>query len=618
MTGRISRSRIQALFRLLDVPTRLQITSARSGVARTVAPLHCGPLPAGLGRRIERLVEQRHRAGRWSLNGGDVFILPPWLVAARESSARIRASAVRVQVDGSQTPRVTVSGYATRRELNSIIISPRKPTMWRRSRITDTAAAIRRDLERILGAPPVGSAWLAAMASAPVAAEQAAIAVWDEFLAAADVPRGLRVPDFELSLANLLMLLDGPSGGRDREWFANQWPAATAAILRAGKAKEKFRCIDGSRSAAVGVATAAFCCDERSDCEGALALAREIPKYRADLCLARVLAGHGPRVEVHIRAILAAANQKEGGAVLRRMARCSAYAREQMEFAAAAAVQPVFLSGECRMAMGQLLIRMFAGSGFDPGGLVPESVAAVFIAVSTDCLAAFVTKRPHLAADKLETGVMAFAEFLAMKQWRLSPEQFTGFIAGAERHTVFREYDLWPAPAAWRQDDTPFEGAIITPLLSQDAIRAEAEAMKNYLGSGNGFKLKAQLGQLALFSIQIGNARATLAIKPLERQGVIASYDSAQLKGPKNTTPQIPCRIAAQMLIKRLNSRLPLLIPATFSWRREHLLLGNQRRFNASTDVANDRWRRYVKSLPKRFQLMSPIEIARALEDGTQ
>ena len=58
-----------------------------------------------------------------------------------------------------------------------------------------------------------------------------------------------------------------------------------------------------------------------------------------------------------------------------------------------------------------------------------------------------------------------------------------------------------------------------------------------------GSKLKAQLGQLALFSIHIGNARATLAIKPLERHGVIASYDSTQLKGPKNATPQIACRI---------------------------------------------------------------------------
>ena len=72
------------------------------------------------------------------------------------------------------------------------------------------------------------------------------------------------------------------------------------------------------------------------------------------------------------------------------------------------------------------------------------------------------------------------------------------------------------------------------------------------------FEQEALLGRLALFSIQTGNARATLSIRPLERRGEITSYDIAQLKGPKNSSPPPACETAARSLVERLNSRLPL------------------------------------------------------------
>ena len=78
-------------------------------------------------------------------------------------------------------------------------------------------------------------------------------------------PAGLRVPGFEASLADLLLVFqarDGGRDGRDREWFANNWPAAASAILKAGRAKQAFRRVDGNRAAAVGAA--AFCCQERA------------------------------------------------------------------------------------------------------------------------------------------------------------------------------------------------------------------------------------------------------------------------------------------------------------------------------------------------------------------
>ena len=161
--------------------------------------------------------------------------------------------------------------------------------------------------------------------------------------------------------------------------------------------------------------------------------------------------------------------------MLRRMARCSDHAREQMELAAATAVQPVFLSGACRMAVGQMLARTFAGSGFDPARLNPERIAAVFVAVSAECLAAFVTKRPDPAADKLEAGVTVFADSLAEAPWRLSPRQFARFIAGAARHTANLENlngrfgDRWPAPAAWRSADAPVRRRRHYPAAEQES-----------------------------------------------------------------------------------------------------------------------------------------------------
>lgn len=626
VTGRVVEPRVRALFRVLGIPLRLPaLPGSVARLAGAVAGSHRRPLPARLGRRLEHLVERRHRAGRRRLRGGDAFILPRWLVAAREPSADVGVGALRLHVDALRAPGVTVNVDATGQELTSVTLSPRNPARWRRDRIVDTAASIGRDLVRVLGRAPACSAWLTEMASTPEIAEQAAIAVWKEFLDVVDVPLGLRIPDFESTLADLLLVVEGPRGGRDRQWFANQWPAAAAIILRAGQAEQELRRIDNNRAAAIAVATAAFCCREMGDCEHARRLAREIPKYRTDSCLSRVLAGHGPRMEVHIRALLAKANQKENGALLRRMARCSAYAREQMELAAATAVQPVFVSGGCRMAMGQLLARTFAGSGFDPAGLDPANIAAVFITVSADCLAAFVTERVDIVGtDKLEVGVLAFATTLAVKRWRLSPGQFAGFIAGAERHVSIleqrskrsRKHDTWPGLAAWHSADTFCGGAAIAPLLSRATVRAEGEAMKNCLARDNTFERRARLGQLALFSIQAEAARATLAIKPLERRGKVESYTVAQLKGPQNAPPHPSCQAVAQALVARLNSRLPRPPSTDASSRRQHQF-GNQRRFNANRDLATERWRGYVEHLPKRFRATSPAQMVKGYEEGT-
>ena len=85
--------------------------------------------------------------------------------------------------------------------------------------------------------------------------------------------------------------------------------------------------------------------------------------------------------------------------------------------------------------------------------------------------------------------------------------------------------------------------------------------MGNCLARGNLFEQEALLGRLALFSIQTGNARATLSIRPLERRGEITSYDIAQLKGPKNSSP--PAGLRDSCTVSRRASQLAPSAPCT-------------------------------------------------------
>ena len=577
----------------------------------TAGPVYGGPLPAQLGRRIEAVVERCHRAGRHGVDGGEVFVLPWWLAAERRAAEELRKPALKVYVWASRKPRVSVGRGATARRLATVALSPRPPAAWRRDCITKEAAAIGCDLELALGRSPEHSPWIAQAARAPEVAEQAAIDVWDALLAAADVPRGLRVPGFEASLADLLLVLGGRDGGCDREWFANYWPAAASAILRSGGAEEVFRRMDGNRAAAVGAAAAAFCCQEKSDCGKALALAREFPKHRGDLCLARVLAGHGRRVDVHIRSLLP---RDDGGKVLRRMARRSDHAREQAEFAAAAAMRSVFISGECRLAVGRALVSTFAGSGFDPRGLVPATIAHMFMAVSADCLAAFVPE--VVQVDKLETGVIGLARVLAADGWRLSPTRLARFAAAAcpagldPAEWEGRLWDEWPKAPGWGGDDTwsPFAGAAVTVLASQAALWREGETMENCLRTDRGLAWQASAGSLAFFAIRVGDHRATLSVRLRERGGVIESYEVGQLRGPKNAPAEPPAEAAARSVLERLNAGLPAAVSSRMK--------SAQRRFNPREDVAQERWRRYAALLPKRFRSLSPEEIAKAAAGG--
>lgn len=607
--------------RLVDASNRSSDPAGAALTRRSGGEGNTGPLPGHLGRRVERLAEVCQRAGRWRVPGGELFVLPRWLAAGDEVTARMRGvRALRICVYASRVPRVVVAGRTSRRQLARVRISPRTPAGWRRLHVTKFAATVRRDLRLAIGATPKVSPWLAEMETAPEKVEAAAIAIWCEFLAALDAPRALRIPGAELSLLDLLTVLDGRAGGRDRVWFCNQWPAAAAALFRAGKATRTLREIDANRAMAVKVATAAFCCQGLNHCTRARLWARRAPRYCGDLHLAGVLAGHGARWDVQVRCILMHANENTSGALLRRLAGSSLHAREQAEFAVAAAVQPVFETAECRLAVGMLVILALAGSRFRPGIIEPSDIASAFVAVSADCLAAHCAGASPLGADRLEAGVLAFADMLSTGRPELSPTELFRFVAAARGRVIgVEERTLaaigersWPAPPGWDGDVASFGNGVISPLLSGQESRSEGEAMQNCLAWTSMYARQASVGNLALFSIRVAGRRATLALRPVERRGLVESYAIEQFAGPKNSKPPRVCAFVARSLVERLQARLPAEVPAGVVRLRQHQQAG--RRFNADREVASARWRDYIALLPGRFRSASPADVVKASE----
>ena len=611
---------LQGLSRLLAIPVEsLPVGEPHtdSATARDGAVVGAEPLAPDMCRRIEELVKLRHRAGGRDAGGRRVFVLPFWLTADSAWRARTRSGSILVHVDTAGGRRVTVSGVTDNRRLGSVALSPRKPEAWRRRCIARTAARIRRDLTLVLGSVASDPAWLSEMASAPEAAERAAIAVWNRFLEAAAVPAGLRIPGFELSVAELLEVRGEQTGNGNREWFANRWPAAAAALLRGGEAEEMLRRLDGSRAAAAEIATKTFCCNRKQDCERARRMVQAIPRYRDDRGLARVLAGCGPLVDVHIRAIVMHANYDDGS-LLARMAQRSQYAREHMALAAAVATNPLFRTSECRMKVGELIARTLAGSGYDPSELVPEVVARALVAVSADCLAAYAAARTSdIEADALEKGVLALGAVMSGPRWRLSPALLAAFVkrSRAQAALVYRRETgsgsgdaPWPAPATWRSDEhASLHGAHLAPLSSADDLRAEGGAMTACLESER-FRRSLSLGRLTMFAVRVGQDRATLILRAVDEGGQIVKYRISGLRGPRNEVPGRCCQKAARHLVNRLNAGLPVAAPAALSQRRL-LIEDTWVNYNLDKHVADERWPLYASCLPGRFAATSPAAV---------
>lgn len=495
------------------------------------------PPPPRLTGNIVRLAELRlGPAKHWSKHGEKTFVLPSWLLIEKEGWEDCPENTLWIHHCLSPVPSLARSDDWNEADLKLIRLSPRTPEGWRRSLIELGALAIFCDLQLVLGAPPTRIGWLQDMITDPQAVESEAIGLWDEFRRAAElVPQGLRIPGFESSIADLLVVYEGRAGGKDRRWFADHWPVAQSWLLKSDNAQEVFNRIDENQAAAVPEVTRLLCCVGNAECEEAKLLARAIPKYRHDENICRMLAfGPGGESE-NICHLLRDINLDDKGELLRQIARQSTHAREQMAFACAVATEPVFESPKCQLAAAKLVARALAGSGIAPDELDAPVIARGLVSVSADCLAAIVSQRIadpsyELSWDdeigSLDAGIMAFTEFVSQANWHLTRKQLMRFLDYAHDAAIHRmemsesEFDdHWPAPVTWNEKDRNLEGAIVEPLRSVDAIRKEGEQMQNCL-RGNLYDRTALLGRVVLFSIRGKNARATLSLKSFERNDV--------------------------------------------------------------------------------------------------
>lgn len=569
--------------------------------------------------------EGAHRAVHHFTEQGSLFILPTWIALSQDSPAV--PEALRVYLRSRSGRHVlTVNGSWSRARLSGVQLAPRAPAAWRRTRIVQSARLIQQTRGEVVGAPSEVS-WVQIMAKNPAVVEDEAIRVWLLFLETANPPRGLTIPGFEATLADLLMVTRGVKNGRDRRWFANQWPAVVSRLCHEGDAVREYRRIEQNRAAAVRVASRLVCCQGDAECRKAARFARRLPRYGGDMRINRLLAGD----DAAIRWLVVNVDHEDNGDLLRRIAREPAHAREQMEFVLAA-----MRALHCRAfdhdrglyAAGALLARVFAGTGWNPARLDPGVVGRGLIAVSADCLAAFVAeRRPDRQpeeASSLEAGVVALVGLLDGAPPRLTPKQLFRFLEHADSHSVHQVRSVgsqlpqaWPAPAGWTDvGQAPVSGdARIVPLLDCGVVQAEGKAMSNCLRDSTFMRMALLTGRKALFSVRLAGDRATLSLAATERREAstihVESWKIDALRGPRNSPAATSCEEAARALVERLNRPLPVALSSAELQRRREILsrVAGRHSFNADLIAASTRWKRYVRQLPKRFRSMEASSV---------
>lgn len=125
------------------------------------------------------------------------------------------------------------------------------------------------------------------------------------------------------------------------------------------------------------------------------------------------------------------------------------------------------------------------------------------------------------------------------------------------------------------------------------------------------FGEQARLGRLALFSVRVEDARATLAIEPVEETARVTTYRVAQMAGPGTREPEGMSGGGATA------HRSPEFTAAASRDRRRCLGSGAKRCWDwlglvVDMRLATDRWGRFVTpGLPRRFCATSPAEVVR-------
>ena len=389
--------------------------------------------------------------------------------------------------------------------------------------------------------------------------------------------------------------------------------------------------------------TKLVCCASKRDCEKVWMLIPELPTLFQDSEICDLFRPLDDLFEKRVRALYLGANFEDNGELFKRISKCSTHVRSQAELAVQVADELVFNTNATRYEAGMLVVRTFAGTGFDASQIEPDFIGDAITAISIDCFAGFSQTRlvdkdkipPSLderGVDAVEIGILAVIRFLSKANLtdtafrRLMRRASTGpfhSLVGNET-PYFKNLKTWPSALGW--DDSLhniIDGVEVRPLLSIKDLRNEGRVMDNCLASGV-YDHDALFGRLAFFSMIAGDMQATLSLKLYVSedetgQSVVEAYDIHDLKGPKNADPNPAFQSAAVLLIARLNASLPRSLDKNEIARRKKLeacFLARRATFCRDLQRAEEYWKRnYLPTLPSRLRHFRLEEVVDQIQD---
>ena len=599
------------------------------------------PLPDWLATSVYNTVKARYVVDRSETNDSSTYSLPWWLAWKTKHFHKGHPSFQATIIGKSR--RITIRHAVTGDELESeqldrVMLRHLMPSKKRREFLSASATTLFHELEEIIGPSELALDWdwLRLQRDSPASVETDALGIWRGFIADCDLPSSFSIPGRALSLADLMTLRAGSEDGRHRQSFAEQQPWAARVLLRESRAKEAFAKIDQNPAYAITVSAKYLCCgsaENEGGCPKAARFARVIARHRNNPSVDRLL-GANNLEDRQIRALLMEAHGHDGE-LLTLIGSNVRDTRRQIKHA----IQLIFdyqnMGGStgCAYQLATLVVRMMVRNQMDPRNFDREILLRGLVTLSVDCLAAFASERlsdssvvsPESDADSLDLGLFAFVAFLGRTQKpQLTSRQLHKFAKAANERgmhkiSVVKDHPdaRWSVPACWSKVDfsDPRGEMTIVPLTSAKKILDEGRRMNHCLANGR-YSRAAIVGRLAFFSISGGSDRATLSIKPHQRNGdgetFVDKWEIDQLRGVGNSNPSDTCKDLAELVVQRLNERCPNLIPQSEIARRMHILAEMDKSRGINTDIvsAQRNWDEiYLKLLPPRFENLSPSKI---------
>ena len=552
---------------------------------------------------------------------------------------------VFVKLSGSRLPQITVTDSQSGKSisdavLREILLQVKLKSLWRRKLMMAIANMALTQQQSSCRDDHLDKSWLKKILNDPVTAEEEMIQLWNEFVAECQVPSSFLIPSRSpLSLRDLIILRRGSGERNHRQSFAENFPWVARSILtNSDNPDEVFKAIDDNPQGSKAVAAKYICCSNDPDCEKAVSFANRAARYRHHGALDILLGDHQSLSEANRNRAVFLKAYSEDPELISHIGDEVQRTRQQISRAIEvlfAYMHYVSRDGfDCAYSLAGLLVRIMVRNEYEPADdqFSPEEIVTGLAAVSADALSAFVAKHLKnpteisLDASTLDIGVLAFLYYIGGKNRpRLTMNQLLKFVIRAGIHsrhelTLINSFpeNSWPTPAGWNsafEDETYVEGVKIKCLTDAKRMFEEGLRMGNCLREGR-YQRAALLGQLALFSIEAQDGKATLALKAIVEEidddtTILTCWEKYQLRGWENTEPSLSCLNAADILLRDLQKHCPIRIAQKEIARRQRIQQRlDAHRFNADTTEAKERWFDiYTNFLPRCFSKIGPETI---------